>query len=69
MAPRHAFQQQARISKHPSLHRRIQEKLFQHILLRVAAAHPVHHTNGRAHHGNGAGIITATMRQNGFAHG
>jgi omega-6 fatty acid desaturase (delta-12 desaturase) len=32
-------------------------------------SHAVHHANGRAHRCHGTGVITATMRQNGFAHG
>ena len=34
----------------------------------MAAAHPVHYANGRAHHGNGAGMITAPMRQHSLTH-
>jgi ATP-binding cassette subfamily B protein len=68
MAPGHAFQQQARIGQHAGLHRRIQEKLFQHILLRMAAAQAMHHANGGAHYCHRAGMITAPMRQHGLTY-
>src|SRR5262249_30261579 len=50
-------------------HRRVEEELVEHVLLRVAAAEAMHVSEHRAHQFDGTRILTASMRQHGLADG
>ncbi len=64
-----AREDQTNVVRAPGLHRRVEEELVEHVLLRVAAAEAMHVSEHRPHQFDHTRILTAPMRQHGLADG